>query len=382
MNRTRLKFLDGLRGLCALWVLLSHVWIARYGQATHDGLLGACTNWLLYSHFAVDTFIVLSGYCLMLPIKGPMERRAAIGFYKRRARRILPPFYVALALGLGVALITGAAAITPHRLVANLLMLQDISTSWNIYDFPLWSVAVEYRIYFLFPVILWLIYRYGVRFSLIVFTILSYVGVWVIWSYEPRLLTMSPQYLALFVMGVGACYLATSRTTNDGFLKTALVAFTIALVMIASHPISRLGCQDFGLETPWIDAFVGAGVASTLALLSRSRTPTLLDARPLINLGGWSYSLYLTHAVTLTLIERLVPPHSQPFAAWAAAAIGCALIVAYTFHVFVERPFISSVRRPSEYSVPNPSGSTEGSATPSRLTERTSPDPVRAGSAE
>src|ERR1035438_9577060 len=68
----RLSFLDGLRGLAALYVVLYHTHEQFKPGApleSHFSHLAAfLTGWMEQGHLGVDVFIVLSGYCLMLPV--------------------------------------------------------------------------------------------------------------------------------------------------------------------------------------------------------------------------------------------------------------------------------------------------------------------------
>jgi peptidoglycan/LPS O-acetylase OafA/YrhL len=101
----RFAFLDGLRGLAALYVVLFHI-RAQFDPgaplhpfATRSGEMA--TVWLAHGHLAVDVFIVLSGFCLMMPVAASPDKHlkgGVAGYLKRRARRILPPCYAALAL--------------------------------------------------------------------------------------------------------------------------------------------------------------------------------------------------------------------------------------------------------------------------------------------
>ena len=53
-------------------------------------------------HYVVDLFIVLSGFCLMLPVirhRGTLPGNTII-FFKKRIRRILPPYYLAMGFSL------------------------------------------------------------------------------------------------------------------------------------------------------------------------------------------------------------------------------------------------------------------------------------------
>ena len=93
--RLRLNHVDGLRALAALYVVLHHIWLdGRPEDRAHDW-----GSWLRHGHFAVTLFIVLSGYCLMLPVvRGDGTLRGGIVPYLKRARRILPPYYAALGV--------------------------------------------------------------------------------------------------------------------------------------------------------------------------------------------------------------------------------------------------------------------------------------------
>src|SRR5579875_2648256 len=101
--RLRLEFLDGLRGLAALYVVEHH--IAQFALSPHASPWRHAQRlyWHIfcYGHQAVVVFIVLSGYVLMLPVARTQDGHMPKGvwdYFKRRARRILPPYYAALAI--------------------------------------------------------------------------------------------------------------------------------------------------------------------------------------------------------------------------------------------------------------------------------------------
>src|SRR5689334_14181642 len=107
--QAHLDYLDGLRALAALFVLFCHAlqspWPYIYSRYPPPAL-HLFTGWLYHGHFAVDVFIVLSGFCLMLPVvRGDGTLRGgAKRFFRRRARRILPTYYGALAFSLILSL--------------------------------------------------------------------------------------------------------------------------------------------------------------------------------------------------------------------------------------------------------------------------------------
>ena len=167
--RVHLDFLDGLRGLAALYVMLGHMYLSQFGMSAQAGVKGVAFNWLLYGHLAVDVFIVLSGFCLAIPVAQTKHiKGGASEFLRRRARRILPPFYASLFLFVVLLLISHLVRhahdlpFTAKGLTANALLLQDLFPELDMqFDPPYWSVAVEWKIYFLFPFLLLIWRRYG-----------------------------------------------------------------------------------------------------------------------------------------------------------------------------------------------------------------------------
>ena len=180
-ERIRLDFLDGMRGLAALYVLFCHVYVAlkwwSHGAEASPRLMKVLQVFD-YGHCAVVVFIVMSGYCLMLPIAQATDGQLRGGFgayIKRRARRILPPYFAALAISLLLIFVLDRAglmggelqanvksAFTPGSLVSHLLVVHNLNPTWShTIDPPMWSVATEWQIYFLFPALLLPLWQIG-----------------------------------------------------------------------------------------------------------------------------------------------------------------------------------------------------------------------------
>ncbi len=101
-TRARLVGLDGIRGLAALFVMLHHCWLMSFPGYPNN--TGPATGWLLYGHFAVVVFIVLSGFSLAVsPARYGWQLGGVARFAHRRAWRILPPYWAALAFSLIIA---------------------------------------------------------------------------------------------------------------------------------------------------------------------------------------------------------------------------------------------------------------------------------------
>src|SRR5260370_9125014 len=102
-----LKHVEGLRALACLVVFVNHAygqtWFVEHGQFP-SGPLSALTSSLVAGHLAVTVFIVISGFCLALPViaNGDQLRGGGKYFFKRRALRILPAYYGSGALCLAL----------------------------------------------------------------------------------------------------------------------------------------------------------------------------------------------------------------------------------------------------------------------------------------
>ena len=354
-ERVFLLFLDGVRGLAALFVVAHHLW-QTYIKVALSGVKGILANWLLYGHLAVDVFIVLSGFCLMLPVARSRSLRGGWRrFYYSRARRILPPMYAALC----VAIAAGAAVHyypTWKAVLANVLLLQDIWQRQNIIDGVLWSVAVECKIYLLFPALVWLWLRSGSRGVILTTGILGVLLTWAATT-TPLVLDQGlicPWYVFLFGMGMlGADFALRKepvfpRWINAWLLIAAVAGLGAALL---AWPVTPAG--EFLLYVPHlpvIDTAAGFLTALVLMILGRkamAREPSLvagwLSWKPLVFLGSIAYSIYLIHGIVMFELRDLVIAALPYRPAWLVIPIMMAIIVGFSwlFHLLFERPFMS-----------------------------------------
>jgi len=359
---SRLTFLDGIRALAALYVVLDHH-VSDMG-ATIPRTLQHLTAWMGFGHYAVDVFIVLSGYCLMLPIarKGAGELPGGMReYFRRRSLRILPPYFAALILSLaGIWLLDEPAHITKWDVISHLLVIHNFSPNW-VWSInpPLWSVAVEWQIYFAFPLILLPVWRkFGAAACIAVGLGLGMLPHFALrpamnldWSF--------PWYLGLFSMGMVAAVQSHRKMseTADRMLRrlcgvTLLVAF--AIVVFSTYRNNSLY-----LHLYLIDMLLGAASAAGLIWCGRHCAAAhhplalrMLNFKPLVTLGGMSFSLYLIHVPVWLAIAPIVrhfsvsPAHE--LAIRLMIGVPVAILVSYLFYLLIERPcMVHRNRRPA-----------------------------------
>lgn len=366
--RLRLAFLDGLRGLMALYVVLFHAFYFARDLPMHP-IVAFATGWLNHGHYAVDIFIVLSGFCLMLPVTRSRQGKLPNGFGTyiwQRARRILPPYYAALffsivLVGLGQWLQrTGNVAgtyvndiFTPGIIISHLLLIHNLDFIWAVrINAPMWSVATEWQIYFLFPLLLLPLLRYLGHFLLIIIaTIIGLLPLFLLPT-DANLSWASPWFLGLFAMGmVGAdstfgTSAAAQRWGNLlGQWPVAAGAFLLVVTPIlpSTTPI-------------WVyDILVGIGTTSLIVYCLRKNTHRtephtnfilrVLDAPWAVELGMFSYSLYLIHnpiqQAALRVLQSYLPSTEMILAIQLLVGVPVIVGMAYLFHCVFERRFMN-----------------------------------------
>jgi peptidoglycan/LPS O-acetylase OafA/YrhL len=155
--------LDGVRGLAMLLVLWDHLTLASLTYGATSALPLALVIVGEYGDWGLHLFFILSGFLLFLPYA-----RTLIGnsehwpsprqFYTRRARRILPLYFVAVAMPALVALDAAVSGQGMHYLLtvaAIMLLFHNMQAdAWQMiykWDGALWSLAVEWQFYLVLP---------------------------------------------------------------------------------------------------------------------------------------------------------------------------------------------------------------------------------------
>ncbi len=341
--------MDGIRGLAALFVVLHHCRLTSFPGFPYDTGPG-WLSWLLYGHFAVVIFIVLSGFSLAVsPARSGWRVGGLRRFAVRRAWRILPPYWGALAFSLAVAWTLvpqpGEGVPTLRSVVLYGLLLQDIAGSPSP-NGAFWSIAVEAQLYLVFPIMILMLRRLGAPVLLgTVTALVAMIGL--LSPTVPAvaaLMRLTPQFAVLFALGVVAAGVVTRPEQSARPWPAVLaVAAAVPVVVLIVVNGSVWTVEHFF----WIDLAIGP--AAGLALVSvATRRPAglvrMLDAAPIRTLGRFSYSLYLTHApIVVVLSTMVVAPRVGPglagFLVTAAVAVPASLLFAWLFAAVLELPF-------------------------------------------
>jgi peptidoglycan/LPS O-acetylase OafA/YrhL len=348
-DRGRVAGLDGLRGLAALYVVLFHCWLLTFrGFPVNTG--PPWLGWLMYGHLAVVFFFVLSGFSLAVsPARTGWQLGGKVRFARRRAWRILPPYWAALAFSLIIAwtvtpqLRTGPP--TGRSVLVYGLLLQDFLRAPTP-NAAFWSIAVEAGLYLGLPLLLLIRRRAGAVVALAAVTVpvimfgLVHPGL----SPVDKQRGLTPEFAPLFAAGVIAAgvIIARDRVRRLPWQWLAPLAAVPVVLLIA-----RNGPVWTSAHYYWLDLAIGPAFAMLIvAVATRRPAPLvwLLATRPVRGLGAISYSLYLIHLpIVAAVSRRLVAPHVTPgvpaFWATVALAVPMALGGATVFAMIFEIPF-------------------------------------------
>lgn len=359
----RLAFLEGMRGVLALYVAVSHVF-TMVDPSALTGRPSTAPSWFqtlavpfLHGHVAVALFIVVSGFSLQLGLLqggGMGEVKSISGFFRRRALRILPAYYACLLLSIVVAIsITPRFPYAPFSLYlpvsvgtvgSHLLLVHNLLPAWMLkINGVLWSIATEAQLYLVFPLMARLqaargrgvLLLAGGVFGLtpLVYSPADYLRLW---------------YAFLFVVGIAAAHLAY-RPPLRARRPEAWVAVVGWIALVGGFAGLALTKRYAASDVPFGIALACLCALGTIG--GGGRPIRILGARPLAALGAFSYSLYLVHHPVEQIVYALRPAGVQgtgPLFAWLFC-LGLPLMLGFSwlFSRAFEAPFLR--RRASRF---------------------------------
>jgi len=363
--RIRLDYLDGLRGLAACYVALGHIYVALVFFSRDVVLphkLARVLGLFNIGQTAVDIFIVLSGYCLMLPaVRTHGELKGGSWAYlRRRARRIIPPYYAALLVSLALSWIVfvlgwpdSGLPLPSGAFVSHLLLVHNFSKNWiHAIDPPMWSVAVEWQIYFFLPFVLLPTWRrFGPFASVLVGFMLGLGPHFIVPSTDFSF----PWFLSLFSLGMLGATINFSDDARSKWLLKKVPWGWVSLGIWFSVLAFLAASKGWYSHHQWLaDPVLGLATMSLLIHGSRalphpgaqSLVVRILGSRLAVWLGAFSYSLYLIHYPVMTFLWTATIGFPMSATARAALMYGVGfplmLIVSFVFHKAFELPFMRS----------------------------------------
>ncbi len=299
------KEIDGLRALAVMPVILFHAGF----KAFSGGFVG------------VSIFFVISGYLITSIILAEMQDRkfTLIGFYERRARRILPALFLVMFVTIPCAWLWLAPQDMRSfslSLVAAPIFSSNVLFWLTSHYFapaaelkPLlhtWSLAVEEQYYLLFPIFIIFTWRYGRRWMILTLGVLAFASLllaqWIIDKRPEFTFFMLPTrgweilsgaLLAFYLDGKNGVLI--SQSINQFISSIGLLLLFIAIFFFDRH-------------TPYPSFYTLIPTIGTVLIILFGNQHTLvgklLATRIFISIGLISYSAYLWHQPLLSFARH------------------------------------------------------------------------------
>lgn len=311
--------IDGLRAVAVVSVVAYHAGVPGFG----GGFVG------------VDVFFVISGFLISTLLVVELQTRGSIdllAFYARRARRLLPAFFLVVA----VTLLLGWLFLVPleseqdslaSSVVAAAVYLANVhfaQTTAGYFDAPselqpmlhTWSLAVEEQFYFLWPILLlacgWIAARWRTGLAPLIWGLLAVIfAASLLFSWLSAAGSERAAHVAFFILpsrawelAVGALLaLALMRSAQNLPRSVGATLTAVGLLAIAISVIVFAHGMPFPSATALLPTLGAAAVIAGTWVTPQSAAARLLASPPMVAVGLLSYSWYLWHWPLLAIVR-------------------------------------------------------------------------------
>jgi peptidoglycan/LPS O-acetylase OafA/YrhL len=362
----RFVYLDGLRGVTALVVVICHFFQiflpAAFSPASPDHfgeryLALTPINILFNGNFAVSVFFVLSGFVLSAPFFSGASPHWYLNAALKRYPRLAIPALSSTILAWIVALTIGfhygqTKAMSGADMPDFFATISSLGTAiWegsigsfffnqNDYNKVLWTIKTELLGSFIVLCTIPLIGRYKLR--------------WI--AYAIGMYAFSDSYLLGFVLG------ALIADLRIKFLpRLSSTALLVAGLYLGSYPYHSQASSIWSplAAIPHINVFLlthllGAALC-IMALCANNPAGRYLETRPARFLGRISFSMYLIHftfwgSAGSWLVLALAPAlgYAAALALAFLASLPVIFLISYAFTVLIDEPAVRIANRLSQ----------------------------------
>jgi len=298
----------------------------------------------------VDIFFVLSGFLITGIL---LDTKVSSGyfrkFYARRILRIIPVYYLVLAIVFFVLpwfipFNTPGLQAIEHRQLWLWTHMTNIGfifyrKAWANSDWlgmsHFWSLAVEEQFYLVWPLLVFFLSRRWLKFACVGFIVFSFVFRLALWRIEPQVGAMyfpTPCRLDGLAIGALTAILLREHADSARIATLARAGAVIAAIALVALVVVRGGLFQtdkpalaFGI--PAISLLTACGIAFIAGPNPGGALAVLLNNGFLRFSGKYSYGLYLFHGMIRTAMDVVTP--SAQLIRWTGSDIaGNTLFVA------------------------------------------------------
>lgn len=355
------KTLDAWRGIACLWVVMVHACLPMIAMRYPDLRFQPLYAFSLLGGLGVQLFFVISGYCIANAASSSLRKgNDVVHFLKARIRRIYPPYFFASAFAfslcyLALALVRKgylhssalASAVTGHQsplYYFSALTLTQVPLHQQPILIVFWTLCYEVAFYSILALLLAIGRRQmSEQFMLNCLHVLTALSLLYL-IFVPEHRTFPFDFWPQFGLGVLVYDVLEHKRKTTRLFGYVIASETVVFALLHNYG-GHLGQE--GSRTQFLVSLVFALVLVALAgydeKLQQVRIVQLLSS-----VGLFSYSLYLTHLLTLGLVLQVFSKAGKSqsfFVVPFFVQIVLAVIVARGFYILFERPFLNKHSR-------------------------------------
>jgi peptidoglycan/LPS O-acetylase OafA/YrhL len=339
----RLAFIDTLRGIAVMSVLLQHALelivqkqpTGNYYWAFHD----AVGYYMNFGRFGVVLFFFVSGF--VIPFSFPHSETPIRDFTISRFFRLYPAYWTSILIGLiSMPLLEGAVYSWP-QIAANLTMFQtfmNLPNLWIIY----WTLAIELLFYIGCTILFALGLLNRPLTAVYIVTATSMVCTGAAIAIENRLLwSLMEVVLNLTAMFMGKII---RDTVVGGKLRWqhvvgCMVLYCIFAAVLSTRRFGGVYHENFFFSYSIGSAYILAGLFFIVFASFGER----MAWRPMAFVGVISYSVYLMSPFVIVGVHHSMSVGTGPsgWALFVAVIVVASLLTSWVTFTFVEKPCIS-----------------------------------------
>jgi peptidoglycan/LPS O-acetylase OafA/YrhL len=362
LQKKDFEILDSIRGIAALYVAIGHcrgiLWIGggeflklfpRSSWNFWDYIMFGSSMLTRLAVEFVIVFFVLSGFSIAHSLSG---NKSILQFYKRRLIRIYPSYVVALIWAGIIFAVTRFffpgwydGSHTQFAFLRTMQMNNYFQPSVILKNLfympgegfitPFWSLTYEIIFYILAPFII-RYFRYYLPGSLILF-FLNLLFPATVQSFKIPLYLHDFFFVYNIYFVIGICIYRKFSDILDVTKQISKKAFTILLLIL----LGLLYGLNIYFQTETVYSFIVSAALSLVLIIFFIQYTIRL--KPLMKVGRFSYTLYITHFASIYLYLAIYRAVFKPdvdyilnYFVWMPAVLFC-LILAYLQYFLVER---------------------------------------------
>jgi peptidoglycan/LPS O-acetylase OafA/YrhL len=380
----RITEFEGLRAVLAWWVFLGHALV--FSGFTDPNSLPIFGSWLLGNGYAVDIFIILSGFVIFLLLDTNPDK-SYCKFMIERFFRVYPVFIIALLIG--IASLPLESAVFAHakwsdpiintihlriiengnsnfiaHLISHIFLIHGMIPDQLLPDSSLtfisqsWSLSLEWQFYLIAPLLIIVIRSTHSLWLSLSFLILTIISRTLFSQFSFGFGSFLPMKIEFFVVGIFSYYFykfTQEKTYSGNIMPLALLMATIGISLLIYFPDKIVSSRAIPIAI-WMIVLSAAITRSTKSKLKLfGLISNFLNQAFLQNLGKISYSVYLIHLLIiyplLWLIMMAFSDANKIVVLLVLLLFGITIttIVSFALYEIVEKPCISFGKKLSKH---------------------------------